>query len=198
MGEKVAAGDVLAGKYRVERVLGSGGMGVVVAARHLQLDMLVALKFMTDDALKERGLVARFLREGRAAARLRSEHVARVTDVGTLESGAPYQVMEYLDGSDLSVLLSIEGPQPISSAVEYVVQACEALDEAHSAGIVHRDIKPSNLFLTKRLNGTACIKVLDFGISKLVGHAARDARARRSRLAVLHGAGANARRARSR
>jgi serine/threonine protein kinase len=166
MSEKVGVGDVLAGKYRVEKVLGSGGMGVVVAARHLQLDVLVALKFMADDALREPDLVARFLREGRAAARLRSEHVARVTDVGTLDWGAPYQVMEYLEGSDLSELLSSEGPQSIPSAVEYIVQACEALDEAHGAGIVHRDIKPSNLFLTKRPNGTACVKVLDFGISK--------------------------------
>jgi serine/threonine protein kinase len=163
---RVREGDVLAGKYRVEKVLGSGGMGVVVAARHVQLDVLVALKFMADEAFEDPDLVARFLREARAAARLRSEHIARVTDVGTLESGAPYQVMEYLEGSDLAALLSREGPQPLASAVEYIVQACEALDEAHGAGIVHRDIKPSNLFLTKRRNGTPCIKVLDFGISK--------------------------------
>jgi serine/threonine protein kinase len=166
MGDKVAAGDLLAGKYRVERLLGSGGMGVVVAARHVQLDVLVALKFMSEEAAADPDLVARFLREARAAARLTSEHVARVTDVGTLESGAPYLVMEYLDGSDLSAVLSSEGRQPISLAAEYIVQACEALDEAHGAGIVHRDIKPSNLFLTKRRNGTPCIKVLDFGISK--------------------------------
>jgi serine/threonine protein kinase len=166
MDEKVAIGDVLAGKYRVEKVLGSGGMGVVVAARHEQLDVLVALKFMTDEAFEDRGLVARFLREARAAARLRSEHVARVTDVGRLESGAPYQVMEYLEGSDLSVLLANEGPLPVSAAVDYVAQACDALDEAHGAGIIHRDIKPSNLFRTTRPNGTVCIKVLDFGISK--------------------------------
>jgi eukaryotic-like serine/threonine-protein kinase len=166
MGERVAAGDVLAGKYRVERVLGAGGMGVVVAARHVQLDFLVALKFMTDEALADPELVSRFLREARAAARLRSEHVARVTDVGTLESGAPYHVIEYLEGMDLAAVLASEGRQPIPRAVEYVIQACEALDEAHHAGIVHRDVKPSNLFLTKRPNGTACIKVLDFGISK--------------------------------
>jgi hypothetical protein len=141
-------------------------MGVVVAARHMQLDVLVALKFMTDDALTDPDLVARFLREARAAARLRGEHVARVTDVGTLDSGAPYLVMEYLEGRDLSAVLSNDGPQPIPSAVEYIVQACKALEEAHASGIVHRDVKPSNLFLTKRPDGTACIKVLDFGISK--------------------------------
>jgi serine/threonine-protein kinase len=166
MGEKIAQGDVLAGKYRVETVLGSGGMGVVVAATHLQLDVLVAIKFMSDEAFGDRDLVARFLREARAAARLRSEHVARVMDVGTLESGVPYLVMEYLEGTDLSALLSSDGLQPVPTAVEYIVQACEALDEAHAAGIVHRDIKPSNLFRTRRPNGTACIKVLDFGISK--------------------------------
>ena len=163
---RVREGDVLAGKYRVERVLGSGGMGVVVAARHMHLDVLVALKFMTDETLTRPEMVARFLREARAAARLRSEHVARVTDVGTLDSGAPYLVMEYLEGSDLSEVLDNEGPQPIASAVACIVQASEALDEAHAAGIVHRDIKPSNLFLTRRPNGTPCVKVLDFGISK--------------------------------
>jgi serine/threonine protein kinase len=167
MGERVVEGDVLAGKYRVEKVLGSGGMGVVVAARHVQLDVLVALKFMTDEALADAELARRFLREARAAARLRSEHVARVSDVGTLESGAPYLVMEYLEGSDLAELLSNTGPQPIGSAVEFIAQACDALEEAHRAGIVHRDVKPSNLFLTTRPNGTPCIKVLDFGISKV-------------------------------
>jgi serine/threonine protein kinase len=166
MGEKVAPGDVLAGKYRVEKVLGSGGMGVVVAARHVQLDVLVALKFMAEGIPANKELTARFLREARAAARLRSEHVARVADVGTLESGAPYLVMEYLEGFDLSVLLASTGRQPVTNAVEFIVQACDALHEAHRAGIVHRDVKPSNLFLTTRPNGTPCIKVLDFGISK--------------------------------
>src|ERR1700730_18804584 len=131
---RVREGDVLAGKYRVERVLGSGGMGVVVAARHAQLDVLYALKFMTDEALEDPTLISRFLREARAAARLRGEHIARVTDVGTLESGAPFQVIEYLEGSDLAARLSNEGPLPISTAVEYTMQACEALDEAHRAG----------------------------------------------------------------
>jgi serine/threonine protein kinase len=162
----VRVGDVLADKYKVERILGSGGMGIVLAARHVHLDVLVALKVMTDEALEDPVLVARFLREARAAARLRGEHIARVTDVGTLETGAPYQVIEYLEGSDLAARLANEGPLPISTAVEYVMQTCEALDEAHRAGIVHRDIKPSNLFVTRGCNGGACIKVLDFGISK--------------------------------
>ena len=161
-------GALLAGKYRMERVLGTGGMGLVVAARHVQLDAPVALKFMTDEALADHALVTRFLREARATARLRGEHVIRVSDVGELDSGAPYMVMEHLQGQDLAALLASLGPPPIASAVEYAIQACEGLDEAHRAGIVHRDIKPSNLFLTRRPNGTPCIKVLDFGISKSV------------------------------
>jgi serine/threonine-protein kinase len=166
MGEEVIEGQLLAGKYRVERVLGRGGMGVVVAARHEQLAVRVALKFMTTEAWADAEMVSRFLREARAAARLRSEHVARVMDVGTLDSGAPYIVLEYLEGRDLAAWLAKDGPLAIGRAVELISQACDALAEAHRAGIVHRDIKPSNLFLTRRPNGTACVKVLDFGISK--------------------------------
>ena len=163
----VNVGEVLAGKYRVERVLGAGGMGVVVAAVHLQLDTRVALKFMFAESLVDREAVSRFVREARAAARLRGEHVARVTDVGTLDNGAPYLVMEYLEGEDLGQLVQRHGQQDIGAAAEYIRQACEAIEEAHAQGIVHRDLKPSNLFLTRRPNGQPCIKVLDFGISKL-------------------------------
>jgi serine/threonine protein kinase len=165
----VKQGDVLAGKYRVERVLGIGGMGVVVAATHLELLELRALKFMLPSSLQSGEAVERFLREARAAARLRNEHVAKVHDVGRLENGAPYMVMEYLEGSDLDALLKREGPLPPAVAALYAIQVCEALSEAHSLGIIHRDLKPSNLFLTRRLDGTASIKVLDFGISKLLG-----------------------------
>jgi serine/threonine protein kinase len=161
-----APGQMLADKYRVERLLGGGGMGIVVAARHVQLDLLVALKFMNEETVADSSLVGRFLREARATARLRGEHVVRVSDVGELDSGVPYMVMEFLQGQDLSALLASLGTPPIASAVEYAIQACEGLDEAHRAGIVHRDVKPSNLFLTRRPNGSACIKVVDFGISK--------------------------------
>jgi serine/threonine protein kinase len=164
-------GQVLAGKYRVERFLGVGGMGVVVAARHLQLDAPVAMKFMTEQTAADGHLVARFLREARATARLRGEHVVRVSDIGELDSGAPYMVMEFLQGQDLAALLTSLGTPPIASAVDYAIQACEGLAEAHGAGIVHRDVKPANLFLTRRPNGTACIKVVDFGISKAVAMA---------------------------
>ncbi|MBM4363359.1 MAG: serine/threonine protein kinase, partial [Deltaproteobacteria bacterium] len=159
-------GEVLAGKYRVERVLGQGGMGVVVQAMHLQLEERVAVKFLLPEYAVHAEASTRFLREARAAVKIKSEHVARVIDVGTLESGAPYMVMEYLAGRDLADVLEQRGPLPVEEVVEYVLQACEALAEAHALGIVHRDLKPANLFLTKRADGSAQVKVLDFGISK--------------------------------
>jgi len=164
----VREGEILAGKYRVERVLGRGGMGVVVAARHVDLDDLVALKFLLPEALSDPDSVTRFLKEARASVRIKSEHVARVHDVGTLESGAPYIVMEYLEGSDLAAVLRNRGPCAVEDAVDYLAQACEAMAGAHSMGIVHRDLKPSNLMLVHRSDGSECVKVLDFGISKVL------------------------------
>ncbi|HEX4446299.1 MAG TPA: protein kinase [Polyangiaceae bacterium] len=165
---QVKAGDVLAGKYRVERVLGQGGMGVVVAAFHLQLEQRVALKFLLPEALRQPEMLARFSREARAAARIRSEHIARVIDVGTLETGVPYIVMEYLEGSDLSGHLTKVGPLPIAQAAALALEACDALAEAHAVGIVHRDLKPANLFLARAPDQTTCLKILDFGISKII------------------------------
>src|SRR5262249_36798130 len=165
----VQPGAVLAGKYRVGRILGVGGMGVVVAATHLQLGQPVALKFMLAEALASPEASERFLREARAAVRLRSQHVARIQDVGTLENGAPYIVMELLQGLDLAQLLAQQGPVAPATAVDFVVQACDALAEAHALGIVHRDLKPANLFVTIAPNGTALVKVLDFGIAKAGG-----------------------------
>ena len=160
-------GQVLANKYRVERIIGQGGFGVVVAAHHLQLDERVAIKVLLPEIASRPDAVARFLREGRATIKIRSEHVVRVLDVGTLESGAPFLVMEYLEGQDLAALLARRGPLAPWLAVDHVLQACEALAEAHALGIVHRDLKPANLFLTQRRDGTTSIKVLDFGISKV-------------------------------
>jgi serine/threonine protein kinase len=168
------AGDVIAGKYRIERVIGEGGMGVVYAARHVDLDELYAIKLMRtegDDA-GDAEQSKRFLREARACARLRGEHVARVHDVGKLDDGTPYMVMEHLTGVDLRKLFKQKGPLPVGEVVEYLLQTCEAIEEAHANGIIHRDLKPANLFLTRRSNGTPCIKVLDFGISKQIGGAA--------------------------
>ena len=180
-------GEIVAGKYRVDRLLGRGGMGIVVAATHLALDQKVALKFVQETAFepadptsgprapssKGEEALERFLREARSAAKLRSEHVARVFDVDVLESGDPYIVMELLEGSDLARVRAERGGKlPADEAAEYVLQACEALVEAHALGIVHRDLKPQNLFLTRKVGGAPLVKVLDFGISKASGPAA--------------------------
>jgi serine/threonine-protein kinase len=162
----VAIGEIVAGKYRVERVLGRGGMGVVVAAMHEQLAQRVAIKMLLPEAKASPSALARFTREARAAAAIRGEHVARVLDVGELEGGAPYIVMEYLEGRDLADTIADRGPLASEEAVAFVLQACEAIAEAHTAGIIHRDLKPSNVFLTTRPDGSPLVKVLDFGISK--------------------------------
>ncbi|WP_437663334.1 serine/threonine-protein kinase [Sorangium sp. So ce1182] len=163
----IAPGDVLLGKYRVESVLGRGAMGLVVAARHLALDDRVAIKVLLPRYVRDPEILQRFLREGRAAVRIRSRHVVRVADVGTLENGAPYLVMDHLEGRDLAAVLAESGVLPVPVAIELVLQVCEALAEAHAQGIIHRDVKPSNLFLTRNADGSPCIKVLDFGISKM-------------------------------
>jgi len=153
------------GKYRIERVIGEGAMGFVVEATNLDLDERVALKFMRESSLAGEEALERFAREARAAAKLKSEHVARVYDVGSF-NGAPFIVMEYLEGRDLEQLIAQSGPLPIWSAVLYMIQACEALAEAHARGIVHRDIKPANIFIVER-DGWQVAKVLDFGVSKI-------------------------------
>ena len=160
-------GQVLAGKYRVDRVIGEGGMGYVVAAYHLQLRTTVAIKLLAPSLLKNTEAVRRFAREARAAARVVSQHVARVLDVGELDTGAPYMVMEFLEGADLEETLDTRGRLPIAEAIDYILQACEAIGEAHTLGIVHLDLKPANLFCVRRPDGTSSIKVLDFGISKV-------------------------------
>ncbi|HEY8075725.1 MAG TPA: serine/threonine-protein kinase, partial [Labilithrix sp.] len=157
-------GALVGGKLRIERLLGVGGMGAVLAARHLHLDRLVAVKFLLPGLARDPQIVARFLREARAASRIRGEHIARVLDVGTLDDGTPYIVMDLLDGEDVDRLLARQGKLPIAQAVDIVLEACVALAEAHAEGVVHRDLKPSNLFVT-----AAGVKVLDFGISKLRG-----------------------------
>jgi serine/threonine protein kinase len=161
----VSEGQILAGKYRVEKVLGSGGMGVVVAAWHLELEQRVAVKFLHPLAMERPDTAERFRREARSAAKIRSEHVARVIDVGIMEGGLPYMVMEHLDGHDVSEEMQ-RGLLSISNAIDFTLQAIEALAEAHAAGIVHRDLKPANLFLAMRPDGSRIVKVLDFGISK--------------------------------
>ncbi len=161
----VRTGEIVAGKFRVERVLGEGGMGVVVAATHMQLRKPVALKFLRGDLRTNGQVVARFANEARAAAKLKSEHVAHVLDVGEHDDGTPFMVLEHLTGRDLGQVISEVGQIPVATAAEYLVQACDGVAEAHARGIVHRDIKPENLFLVEQ-DGWHHVKILDFGISK--------------------------------
>lgn len=170
----IEPGALLVGKYRVERKIGEGGMGVVVVARHLELDELVAIKFLLPDAQGNPEAVMRFSREARASVKIKSEHVARTIDVGKLENGVAYMVMEYLQGTDLDVRLQESGPLPIEQAVDFTLQTCHALADAHVMGIIHRDVKPSNLFVVRKSDGNESIKVLDFGISKITAGAGAD------------------------
>ena len=164
----LAPGVLVGGRFRLTGILGEGGMAVVVAAHHEGLDMPVALKVMKTEAAMKPEVRARFAREAKAVATLRSEHVARVLDVGETDDGRPYLVIEHLEGRDLARVLATEGSLTISRAVDFVMQAAVGLAEAHARGIVHRDIKPANLFVTRE-PGFECIKVLDFGISKVLG-----------------------------
>lgn len=166
--ESFAPGNQLLGKYTIVRVVGRGGMGVVVAARHNRLGEIHALKFLLPGAVADRQTLGRFEREAQAAAKLRGEHAVRVHDVGYTDAKQPYMVMEYFEGQNLRTILR-GGPLPIAEAVEYLLQVCDALTEVHCAGIVHRDVKPANLLLTMRPTGTLCVKLLDFGIAKFVG-----------------------------
>jgi serine/threonine protein kinase len=160
-------GSTLLGKYTVERVIGKGGMAFVVAAYHADLRQHVAIKLLRPEALLNESMVERFMREARASARLESEHVVKIIDVGRLASGAPYMVMEYLEGRDLRHVLADVGTVPRVTAVDYILQAIDAIAEAHAHGIVHRDLKPANVFLASRSDGSQSIKVLDFGVAKV-------------------------------
>jgi len=160
-------GTVIAGKYRVERTLGEGAMGLVLLAHHTLLNEPVAIKLPSPHTRRSAEGLKRFLREARAVVKIKSEYVARVSDVGVLDSGEPFIVMEYLEGYDLARWLLEQGALPIEQAVEFVLQCCEALAEAHALGIIHRDVKPANLFCVRRPDGVLAIKLLDFGISKM-------------------------------
>ena len=162
----VTAGQVIGDRYRIEEPLGWGGMGVVCRATHLALETPVAVKLIRPDFNADSEFVRRFLNEARRAAVLRSERVARVHDVGQLESGEPFLVMEYLEGLELGKYMQQHAPLPPSDALNIALQICEGLAEAHAAGIVHRDIKPGNTFLVRRADGRFAVKILDFGISK--------------------------------
>jgi eukaryotic-like serine/threonine-protein kinase len=165
----VQVGEVV-DKYRIERIVGIGAMGLVAAARHTTLDRVVAIKFLLQHSFgSAQESIARFLGEARAAARIDSDHVCRVFDVDMLPSGVPYMIMEYLEGNDLEEEILVRGQLDLVEAVDYVMQALDAIAAAHALGIVHRDLKPANLFLSRRADGSRRVKVLDFGISKALG-----------------------------
>jgi eukaryotic-like serine/threonine-protein kinase len=162
----VREGEVLAGKYRVERIPGRAGLGVIVQVRHLELGQEVTLKFLIPDACAYPEFVQRFIREARAAVKIGGEHVARVTDVGRLESGAPYMVREFLRGPDLSEVLKVRGPLPVAEAVDYIIQAAEGVAEGHALGIVHRNLRMTTLVVTRRSDGSPLVKVFDFAAAE--------------------------------
>ena len=180
----VKVGDTLDGKYRLESILGVGGMGTVLRGTHVELGLAVAIKIMHPELLAALEAPRRFAQEGRAAAALTSLHAARILDIDRLPSGVPYIVMEYLEGRDLHRVLRDEGPLPVARVIDYILQALEAVGEAHGRGVIHRDLKPQNLFLTRG----HIIKVLDFGLAKaLPGSAARHALAVETKTAALMG-----------
>jgi len=153
------------GSYVIERKLAEGGMGIVLSAMHRELRHRVAIKRLKPAILFDKALVERFRREAMLAASLRSEHVVRIFDIGTTPSDGPFIVMEYLEGEDLGARLA-RGPLPLEDVADYIIQACDAVAEAHGLGIVHRDLKPENFFLARHGTSGHIIKVLDFGISK--------------------------------
>ena len=160
------SGMVLLGRYDIEAQLGIGGCSIVLRARDRLLDQTVAIKILRTDVGFALDMEARLMREARAIAQLSSPHVVRIFDVGALETGAPFLVMELLLGTDLDGVLKRQRLLPPGLAVDYILQACDAFAEAHARGIVHRDIKPSNLFVVSRSDGAKIVKVLDLGISK--------------------------------
>jgi eukaryotic-like serine/threonine-protein kinase len=159
-------GDLVSGKYRIVRLIGDGGMGVVYEARHEVLGSSVALKFLHADLAKRPGLTQRFLQEARVSATIQSAHVCHVTDVDTAQDGTPYLVMELLAGQALQAMLDRQGRLPVDQAVDFALQTLAGLEAAHASGVVHRDLKPDNVFVTPT-GGGPLLKLIDFGIAKL-------------------------------
>lgn len=154
--DSVAVGDVLLGKYRLDAELGRGGMGIVFRAEQLALERGVAIKVLHSELAQQPGVRERFLREGKAASRIPGEHVVRILDVDTLPGGTPFLVMELLEGDDLSFVRQRNSPLPPATAIDYLLQACDAIGRAHERGVVHRDLKPANLFLATAVGKTTC------------------------------------------
>ena len=163
---RIGPGELVSGKYRIVRLIGDGGMGVVYEARHEVLGSSVALKFLHADLAKRPGLTQRFLQEARVSATIQSPHVTHVTDVDTAQDGSPYLVMELLSGQSLQGMLDRQGKLPLDQAVDFGLQILAGLEAAHATGVVHRDMKPDNVFVTPT-GGGPLLKLIDFGIAKL-------------------------------
>jgi len=163
--EDVKVGEILAGKYRAERVMGAGGMGVVVQVTHVEKGGRYALKFLRPSVARDPSAAARFLREAKAGGRIDSPHVVTIADVGELDSGSPFLVMEYLEGTSLDKRLAGGTRLPLAEACDLALQVAEGLAAAHAMGVIHRDIKPANLFLNQRPDGSEVLKIVGFGIS---------------------------------
>ncbi len=171
--EHIPRGAIIGQRFRVDDVIAEGGMGVVYKGWHLGLEQPIAIKVMRAEYAHCPDAVARFLNEARASAQLHGIHTPHVLDIGRIEDGPPLMILEYLEGQDLRAVLSSNGPLPLSRAVKFIVQACEAVSEAHTSNIVHRDLKPENLFITPVPDGTEILKVIDFGISKRLDSSVR-------------------------
>src|SRR5687768_7146237 len=161
-------GMIVAGKYRVERLLGRGGMGAVYQATHMGIGKRVALKFLERDAARDLSAAARFQREAEAASRVESAHIVQIFDSGTSAEGLPFLVMELLQGEDLRARLRRYGQLPLKDVLHIAAQVLRGLSRAHEAQIVHRDLKPDNIFLCQRDDDDMFVKIVDFGISKVV------------------------------
>lgn len=166
-------GTLIAGKYRIEKLIARGGMGVLYRAWQPLIARNVAIKIVRPELMTRSDAPARFLREARVLAQLRTEHVCKVLDAGALDDGLPYMVLEYLEGDDLRNVLNGTGRFDVTRAVDLTLQVAEALAESHALGIVHRDVKPENLFLLHDVSGAEQIKLLDFGICQTESNAAR-------------------------
>src|SRR3954470_21035612 len=159
---------ILMGQFELREIAGRGAMGTVYRAYQRTMDRIVAVKILRSEIVKEPGVLRRFLREARAAARLQHPNIVTVHMVGETEDGVPYLVMEHIDGVSLEAICEAQGPQPLGRVVSFARQIAAALSEAHSLGIVHRDLKPANILVTDRSRTPDLVKVLDFGIAKLI------------------------------
>ncbi|MEC7521569.1 MAG: protein kinase [Myxococcota bacterium] len=177
-------GRVLLGRYRVERVLGEGGMGAVYLARHELIDKGVVIKVLHEDMARDQDVVERFRREAKAATAIGNEHIVDVTDMGELDDGSPFIVMELLEGRPLADAIEEDGAFPVARTVHVAMQICDALAAAHEKGIVHRDLKPENIFLVERRKDADFVKVLDFGISKMQKSPAEEGNLTRTGMAM--------------